>query len=937
MSDDKKEYTNIIKELKSSGQFYKFIADFIYDWEMWLSPQNEVIYCSPSSQKITGYPPDNFINDSTLIFKITHPDDVDTLKKYLESDISDDNKTFRFRISMPDASIKWLELGFNSVYSPDGYFLGKRLSIRDITETIKNTQALRISKTSLFRQIHDKQQELFRLHETLKETEKTYHHFFENAMDAIFIADVETGLIVNANKEAENLLKRTKDEIIGMNQIEFHPPEKRQYYAGIFKNHIENAPVKYVEAEVIDSSGNITIVEISASLIKIKDHTFIMGIFHNITERKRFEEEIQKWRELFELAIKGSRDGIWDWDIKNNNLYLSPMWKKMLGYDDDELPNRLETFFNNLHPDDVEMVNNHINNYLNGITKDYTVEFRMRHKDGHYVWILSKGGALRDNNGQPYRMAGSHIDITHLKNIEQTMRESEEKLRFIAENIEEVFWLRSKDHSKILYINPAYEKIWGRPCSELYEDPNSFMKSVHKDDINTVTKHFNNYLNNNTSFDLEYRIVRPDGETRWVWARAFKVENEKSETIYHTGVAVDITDRKRMEMRLSIAKESAEHASKAKSEFLANMSHEIRTPMNAIIGMSDLLISTELSDEQRRYCEVISSSAESLLAIINDILDFSKIEAGKIDIEIESFNLNTLLLEIQDMFYHQATQKGLKYTTSIDNKLPHKFIGDRGRLRQILVNLVNNAIKFTHTGEIHLSANMNSKFEGYVSLNISVKDTGIGIPKDKIHLLFNAFSQLDTSTTKQYGGTGLGLAISQRLAELMGGKIKAESTYGVGSTFTLTITLQTSEDEEQIPIEDKLYEHETTINSKSKKILVVEDNPLNQLVAKKMLEKMGFSVDLADNGLDAIKALRNYDYSVVLMDCHMPLMDGFETTNLIRNKTEAVRNPNVPIIALTALATKDDCERCKAAGMNHYLSKPISFEKLRDAIIRYLT
>ncbi|MCX8027092.1 MAG: PAS domain-containing protein [Thermodesulfovibrionales bacterium] len=929
-------FKDIIKKFKKTNQFYKFIADFTYDWEMWIAPNDEIIYCSPACKRITGYPPEEFVNDPEFIYDVVHPDDLSLFKAHWGGDVSKENKAFRFRIVSTENSVRWIEQICNPVYDDDGQYLGKRASNRDITETIQKSKEVQISKTSLYRQIHDQTRKLFKLSEALKETERTYENFFDNANDAIFIADINTGLIVNANKKAAQLIGKPKNKIIGMHQSELHPPEKRQYYQEMFKKNIKTYATKHEEAEVIDCKGNIYHVEISASIINIKDKTYLQGIFHDITEKKKMYEELQRSRELFELAIKGARDGIWDWDIKNNTLYLSPMWKKMLGYEDDELPNRVETFYDNLHPDEVNRVSNIINDYLKGLIPDYTVEFRMRHKNGHYVWILSKGEALRDSNGYPYRMAGSHIDITYLKQIEQTLRESEEKFRIIANNIEEIFWLRSKDNKKMLYISPAYEKIWGRPCSELYDDPNSFLKHVHKDDLEKVIQHLNNDFLNNEPFNLEYRIVRPDGEIRWIWARSFRVLDNKDNIIYNTGVAIDITERKRMEMRLALAKEVAEQANRAKSEFLANMSHEIRTPMNAIIGMADILKSTDLSDEQRHYCEVISNSANSLLSIINDILDFSKIEAGKIDIEQEPFSLKALIFEVYDMFNHQAIQKGLKLFLSIDENLPDTYLGDRGRLRQILVNLMSNAIKFTQQGEVSISANMISRYESYVSLNITVKDTGIGIPKEKMHMLFNAFTQLDASTTKQFGGTGLGLAISQKLAELMGGKIRAESTVGEGATFTLTITLKSTTNYEDTNIVEDKTDIQTTAIVKSQKILVVEDNPINQLVVRKMLEKMGFSVDVSENGFDALKSLRKNDYLLVLMDCHMPLMDGFETTTLIRNGAEGVKNSKIPIIALTALATKEDYERCKITGMNDYLTKPVSFDTLKDVVMKYL-
>ncbi len=396
----------------------------------------------------------------------------------------------------------------------------------------------------------------------------------------------------------------------------------------------------------------------------------------------------------------------------------------------------------------------------------------------------------------------------------------------------------------------------------------------------------------------------------------------------------EIQHGKRIELELKKAKEKAEQMSQAKGEFLANMSHEIRTPMNGVIGTLQLLDDTNLSQEQKEFVEIAHKSADALLAILNDILDLSKIEAGKLSFENITFDLKQIVNDIVTLHSLKAEQKGVFLLQKVDESLPEFLMGDPTRLRQVIVNLVSNALKFTSQGEVKISVDVLNKDADSVDLKIAVTDSGIGIPQTALETLFNAFTQADGSTTRKYGGTGLGLAIVSQLVDLMGGSLGVDSVEGDGSVFWFTVSFQCAK---QAPEMAQEITDKNEVLQFEAKILLVEDNPINQMVAQKMLEKVGLKPALANNGVEALKLLSEQSFDLVLMDCQMPEMDGFDATREIRKlNIKALNQQSLPVVAMTANVMSGDRERCLEIGMDDYIGKPVQRDQLASVLKKWL-
>ena len=486
-------------------------------------------------------------------------------------------------------------------------------------------------------------------------------------------------------------------------------------------------------------------------------------------------------------------------------------------------------------------------------------------------------------------------------------------------------------------INPAFSTILGYGADELAG--RSFREITHPEDLEDNARLFEETIaGDRGAYSLEKRYLRKDGEAVWVHVTATPVWEQPGEMAFLIVMAQDINARKAMEAALESARRRAEAASRAKSDFLATMSHEIRTPMNGILGMAELLgDDAALSPAARNQVETIQRSGETLLAIINDILDFSKIEAGKLALERIPFDPALALNDLARLFSRYADRKGLTLTLHTDPELPRSLVGDGIRVRQVLLNLVSNAIKFTDRGTVSLTSDWTPGEPGRGRLRCSVRDTGIGIALEQVSKLFTAFEQADGSITRKYGGTGLGLTIVKRLLELMGGTIQVESTPGRGSLFQIEIPFETAS---EAALSSDSAAPSTVANldiPAGTRILLVEDDAINQAVLTGMLKKIGITPAMAENGRKALEKLRETPFDLVFMDCQMPVLDGFSACRTWRREeAERENGSRVPVVALTAFAMEGDRERCLEAGMDDYLTKPVRSRQLRATLARWL-
>jgi len=648
---------------------------------------------------------------------------------------------------------------------------------------------------------------------------------------------------------------------------------------------------------------------------------YMYGAYQDITEQKRNEEALRVSEEQLQYAFEATGEGIWDWDIAAESVSHNQKWLKMMKLDQSYLQHDMDFFGTLIHPVHKDAVMAKIESTLQ---KDvpYISEHRMIISDGSEIWVEDRGKVVqRSSDGKPLRMIGSMLDITERKKIELEIK----KLNSAIEQSPASVVITDLE-GRIQYVNPAFSVVTGYSYDETIGQNPSVLKSGEH------TRQFYNQmwetLASGKTWKGEIINKKKNGEKYWERVSISPVLNEQEEIINYIAVKTDITENKNIEKELLEAKEEAEAATKAKGDFLANMSHEIRTPMNAIIGLDSLLTKTEMTPKQQDYAEKIGRSAKNLLGIINDILDFSKIEAGKMDVEETDFYLTDVLENLSNMIGDKARNKGLELIFNQDKDVPNNLVGDPLRLGQILLNLSNNAIKFTEKGELVVKTKLLEKNDTNIFVRFDVQDTGIGLTKKQQGKLFQAFSQADTSTTRKYGGTGLGLTISKKLSELMGGNIGVESKSGKGSTFYFTVRLGIGSEKKRLIAPEDL---------KGLKVLIVDDNATAREVLASYLEDFAFKVtecstgELAIRELTQSKAAKNKDYDLVLMDYQMPGLNGIETSRKIRQELENVAIPK--IVMVTGFGREEIMQQAEEVGLQGFLIKPVGPSMLYDTIM----
>jgi PAS domain S-box-containing protein len=626
---------------------------------------------------------------------------------------------------------------------------------------------------------------------------------------------------------------------------------------------------------------------------------------------------------LMRMAIDTASEAMFTIGPNGQFLDVNQTCCERLGYSRDELLNLSVWHIN------VERTADDWDSYWQELKEQQrlVVESRHRTKSGRTFPVEISKFFFACEEGE-YIFAFCH-DITARREVEQALQESEERFQQIASHLQDILWMTSPDGQTIHYVSPAFETLFGRPCSSVYENPASWAEALHPEDRARVVDSF---LRNLVSgeFDETFRVVQPDGSLRWVRATGFPIRDRDGAVHRIAGVTRDITVYKEYESALESAKAAAEAANEAKSRFLANMSHEIRTPLNGVLGFAEVLRRGVGTEEERQvFLENIMTSGRHLLTLIDDILDLSKVEAGHLEFERAVCSPHQIISDVLSVLRVRAQEKGLHLEANWKSGVPATITTDAARVRQLLMNVIGNAIKFTERGGVSVTASVSPE-QDEPRFVIEVRDTGIGISPDRFESVFKPFTQADSSITRRFGGTGLGMAISRHIARGLGGDISLESVPDQGSTFRVTLetgSLQGVEILTEPPSEafststERDPQNERCLEGA--RILVVDDGETNRDLIQLVLTNAGARVTCAIDGRDALSAVGREPIDLVLMDLQMPVMDGFTATRRLRGQ-----GYSKPIVALTAHAMRGDADRCLSGGFSGYLSKPINIDRL---------
>ncbi|MAT40264.1 MAG: hypothetical protein CL946_11740 [Ectothiorhodospiraceae bacterium] len=1024
----------LLKEAQSLGK--------MGHWSLDLSTNR--LYWSDELYRIHGYEPGSIDLTHELFLKMIHPDDAGWVAELVQSAAEKQETTkVEFRIVRPDGSIRYVR-AINSYLERSE----SDLHIFGVTQDITEEKELAFD---------------------LEESHARYKGILDNLGDKTLVFQyAPDGTLLYLSPSCQYIYGITPEEAVGKHFRDVASLSEEVSSRLEHRNALaaEGDGTYTAELEYSHPDGSKRWVLSHAHGVKDEEGTliFIEGIAEDVTERKLLEQTLKLNEERLSQALIGAGHGLWDVDLAENTIYMSPSWKAMLGYEDAELPNDLEIPFKLMHPDDVEYASNYLDiEYLSTLEK-IDLEYRLQHKRGDYVRVHARGKIIKDERGTPIRLIGTHTNITERKMLETRLRVFE---RF-AEESGQAFGIADLN-TKVVYANPPMIELLGaKSLDELVG--NSFVPYYSKDFIARLRSEIVPIIEEKGQWISENTFINAQGERIEVLEDFFIIKDENGEPRFYATVVTRIDEIKEKERYLEQAKEDAERANRTKSEFLANMSHELRTPLNAIHGMSHLAMESGVNPRQRYFMESIHAAAESLRDVIGNILDLSKVESGTIEIQNEEFLLEQPLEKALNFVALDAYKKGLSLVYEAERKLPGTVIGDERRVTEVLCNLLNNAVKYTEKGEIYLSVTgQEDSNDDTAVLSFSVTDTGAGIDPAAMDRLFQPFVQVDGSLTRKHAGAGIGLALSKQLVELMGGTIEVESTFGNGTTFTCTIPfMQPKQDHRTIAncidyklltkrvlviselstertalertlgnigievqsasstedamqaiegaafdywlidlewsntngfaiaeqltaqsesdatlilltppywngtlyeraesagfssiirkplmyhtIQEGLLEVITKSTSEvrtadhdrftlykgmagSGRILVVEDNSINQEVISEMLERLGFEFDIAENGKVALEHLDRTRYNLILMDIQMPVMDGYKTTKEIRTRHHI---SSIPIIALTAHALSEDRKRCLDAGMNDYMSKPVEPEELVRALQQWI-
>ena len=860
---------------------------------------------NPAWERVLGWSIEELTARPFLDF--VHPDDVEATVAMSSSLVENDSQTVSFenRYRAKDGSYRWLL--WTSRSSAEDQLL--YATAHDITDRKRAEEAGAAS-------------------------EKRLRSSFENALTGM-CHTAPDGRLLEVNGVLCAMLGRSKEALeSGTFQDITNPDDFGRDTERIQQTLRGELPGWRTETRYLHADGSTVWADMSTSLVR--DEAGVPLYFStqmlDISERKQAEEEGARGELMLRGIIGNNMALIYVKDLEGRYMLSNEPFEKAFGVDGEWLVGRTDWDL------DAELAPVWRENDLFARNGAYHLEEFSDAPDGRHYYHSIKF-PLFDGEGRLYATCGVSLDVTDQRRSEEALREQEGFLQTVLQGLDEGVVACDREGRVKLYNDRARELNGVPPTEsgpETWSDYFSLFKAdghtpLPLDEVPMVTT-----LRGGFVTDAEVTVAPHGQAPRLLKISGRPIFDEDRTQIGAVCVARDVTEAKRAEQELHRARDEALEASRMKSEFLANMSHEIRTPMNGVMGMTELLLDTDLTDEQAEYARMACSSGEILLTVVNDILDLSKIEAGKVELDEADFDVVGAAEGCCALLRSRAEQKGLALRCDVRGSVPRSVRGDETRLRQILLNLVNNAIKFTDEGEVTVAVRADgASSDGAAQIvRFEVSDPGVGIDPPQVARLFEPFAQADTSTIRRYGGTGLGLSISRQLVEMMHGEIGAESEAGVGSTFWFTVPFARG----ATPPTGDAGSADTGIaaadvTDRRRAVLVAEDNPINRVLAVKQLEKRGYRADVVADGRAAVEALLAGDYSAVLMDCQMPVMDGYEATGEIRRREDPARR--TPIIAVTAHSMTGDRDTCLAAGMDDYLSKPIRVTELDAILGRY--
>jgi PAS domain S-box-containing protein len=758
---------------------------------------------------------------------------------------------------------------------------------------------------------------------TLPEQESAFYNIFLSIPTAIAISRLSNGNFVEVNSNFLKLTGYTRNEVIGRNSAELGINLDFNKRNEILSKLSLGEQVPDIEVEITSKSGERRIGLTSLKTIDFNGEQLICCSFIDITEQVKTGKALRESEELFRDIVSNTPDHIviQDTDLKYTfvvNPQLGLTLTDMIGNTDFDLADK-ET------AEEITVIKQSV--LTTGEPRH--IETSMMSKSGELEYFTGTYKPKFGHAGKINGLIGYFRNVTELVEAESEIRKSEEKFKLIFDKSNAPIMI-ADDKGNYLAVNKA--------ASELFEYTVDELIHMNVGDIITTNNpdaaaQYEEYLIKGEE-TAEFDFVSKNGIYKTVKYQAVHTRPD-----FNLSIMMDISEQKRITEELQFAKlhadaatreaeeakQHAENAMNAKQRFLSNMSHEIRTPMNSILGFTKILLKTDLNDIQKEYLQAIKTSSDVLIVLINDILDLAKVDAGKMVFENRVFKPEESISTVLHLFEPKILEKNLKLIKVYNKQIPRTLTGDPARLHQILLNLLSNAVKFTTKGSITVSVDLLHEDNEKVTIEFAVKDTGIGIPKDKIDTIFNNFEQASSLTSRVYGGTGLGLAIAKQLVEFQGGRISVKSNLGKGTSFSFILNFEKTSDAFEVEPDDT----ELIRGIKEISVLIVEDVKLNQLLLKTILLDFGFKYDVADNGKIAIEKLHSNVYDLILMDLMMPEMNGFEATEYIRNNMDS----KIPIIALSADVTTVDIEKCKALGMNDYISKPIDEKLLFSKIV----